>query len=99
MIFITPTSTYTVFFHQSRFYFQGDFHQSRFHLHSVFLSTPRQLSRRFFINSAATYTRQYFLQSRFHLHGDFSINTASDDNVIFSSIGPYSLITWVSQST
>src|SRR6218665_1640338 len=98
MIFITPASTYTVFFHQSRFNFKGDFHQSRFHLHGVFYQLR--------VNFHGDYSsiplprpRQYFLQSRFHLHGDFSINTASDDNVIFSSTGPYSLKTWVSQST
>src|SRR6218665_57013 len=100
MIFITPASTYTVFFHQSRFNFQDDFHQFRFHLglHGFFY----QLRVNFhgdFSSIPLPCPRQYFLQSCFHLYGDFSTNTASDDNVIFSSIGPYSLITWISQST
>src|SRR6218665_240898 len=98
IIFITPASTYTVFFINPASTFKVIFinpastytvffYQLRVNFHGDFSSIP--LPR----------TRQYFLQSRFHLHGDFSINTASDDNVIFSSIGPYSLITWVSQST
>jgi len=85
MIFINPASTYTVFFHQSRFKFQGDFHQLRFHLYGIFYQF-RVNFQGDFSSIPLPRTRQYFLQSRFHLHGDFFINTASDDIVIFSSI-------------
>ena len=74
-----------VFFHQSRLKFQGDFHQSRFQLHGV-LYNLRVYIHTDFSSIPLPCTRQYCLQFHFHLHGDFFINTASDDIVIFSSI-------------
>src|SRR6218665_3925552 len=84
---INPASTFKVIFINPASTYTVFFYQLRVNFHGDFSSIP--LPR----------TGQYFLQSRIHLHGDFSINTASDDNMIFSSIGSYSLITWVSQST